>query len=1138
MMKEKMLKRIAAGAVALTMLGVGLPADSGFIGLSDVTMITASAADASTVFGEPTAESGYKLENKLEEYTLTEDITTLSYIHVPAGVTATIDLNGHTIDRGLTEFVGDGHVIQIDAGGTLTIKDTSKEKTGTIKGGYTYNGAGINNQGGSCILENITVTGNTAVTDLNGEQGCGGGICNDDGYLKMTDCTVTGNTADAGGGIYNKPCDADSERGTAKLVNVTVTQNTASRNGGGICNHGELTVSGCTVQNNTAGQSGGGIYIDATGRDTSFWVADTVTGNTAANGEALYVHSSGHTNIEGKLIADGCDILANSCPFTVIGEFNSDSDIAVHIPKDFNGYIAYDYSTYNPTLDPADIFTYAGSYAADFSVDEGNVKAAYTGFTYISRSWDSEQKKVVEETKTIADGSYRFPENANDTYGDYINLGSPNGEWYVVDRDITVDELVRCFGSVNLLLRDGATLTCNKGIVVENNNSLNIYGQTGGSGKLVSKGEKYNAGIGSQDHDASGSPVTGTINIYGGIIESTGGVSAAGIGGGDENAAGNITIYGGTVTATGGANAAGIGDGKEAETENGRITIYGGTVTANTVHDGAGIGGGYGNGNTCGIEININGGNVLAYGTGGGAAIGSGYASNLSGSLNISGGNVYAKTSDYKYTYTGTHGGDMEMVLSAPGFGAGEGGDMTGNIRITGGNVTVDASECRYNPAIGTGTTRKQFIGNVEITGGTVTLKNYSPASGYQLIGGYVEKENNGTLTIGDNMSVKQGTDTVPVSASDRISTLRSSDIHYAVITECTHGEFTYSVTDTQHTAQCKYCNYTETENHTYDGSTCTACGKRNYPDGIGEHLAGHSLSLTGNIGVNFYMELDDAVAADENAYMHFTLPNGKTQDVKIDQATTKTISGKTYYVFQCNVAAKEMTDTITAQMFSGDKSGQVYDYTVKDYADYLFANAYEDDGTTVKNQDYVDAIPLVKAMLNYGSYSQTYFSHNTDALANADITDTAVSAVTAEIVSKPYDSSTAILPSGITLEGANLALESETVLNLYFSNTTGKELTFTTSGNVTLDQKQDSTYTKVTITGIAAQYLDNDVTVNVTVAGDDTAYSVQYSPMNYCYNTLSRDTTATRTEALKDVMRAFYLYNQEAKTYFTAHSN
>ena len=321
---------------------------------------------------------------------------------------------------------------------------------------------------------------------------------------------------------------------------------------------------------------------------------------------------------------------------------------------------------------------------------------------------------------------------------------------------------------------------------------------------------------------------------------------------------------------------------------------------------------------------------------------------------------------------------------------------------------------------------------------------------------------------------------------------------------------------------------------------TVTAEFKRVYSDGIGEHLAGHSLSLNGNIGVNFYMELDADVIADPDAYMLFTLPNGTTQTVKVSDATvdTTTVSGKTYYVFQCSVAAKEMTDTIKAQMFSGEKQGEEYSYTVKQYADYLFANAYEADGTTVKNQAYADAIKLIEAMVNYGAYSQLYFNHNTDSPANADITATNVRGVTAETVNKTYDGSTNTLPDGVTLAGANLELESETVMNLYFTNTTGKALTFTTSGNIALVQEQSGEYTKVTITGIAAQYLDSDVTVNIALEGDDNAYSVKYSPMNYCYNVLARETTATRTEALKDVMRAFYLYNKEAKAYFASHNN
>ena len=50
-------------------------------------------------------------------------------------------MNGCTIDRGLTEFASDGNVIQVDKGGVLTITDSSEAKTGTIKGGYTYDGA-------------------------------------------------------------------------------------------------------------------------------------------------------------------------------------------------------------------------------------------------------------------------------------------------------------------------------------------------------------------------------------------------------------------------------------------------------------------------------------------------------------------------------------------------------------------------------------------------------------------------------------------------------------------------------------------------------------------------------------------------------------------------------------------------------------------------------------------------------------------------------------------------------------------------------------------------------------------------------------------------------------------------------------
>lgn len=100
---------------------------------------------------------------------------------------------------------------------------------------------------------------------------------------------------------------------------------------------------------------------------------------------------------------------------------------------------------------------------------------------------------------------------------------------------------------------------------------------------------------------------------------------------------------------------------------------------------------------------------------------------------------------------------------------------------------------------------------------------------------------------------------------------------------------------------------YSNTKKNTYgdhpdadnDGK-CDDCGA--IIDGIGAKLAGYSLSLTGNIGVNFYMELSDQIIADKDAYMQFTLPNGTVTKVLVSEAQTNTTinAEKTYYRFPC----------------------------------------------------------------------------------------------------------------------------------------------------------------------------------------------------------------------------------------------
>ncbi len=107
-----------------------------------------------------------------------------------------------------------------------------------------------------------------------------------------------------------------------------------------------------------------------------------------------------------------------------------------------------------------------------------------------------------------------------------------NGLWYIVpEGGLTISGRIAVNGTVNLILRDGATLTASAGITVTVGNTLNIYAQSAGTGALSATGANGvnaknggNAGIGSLGSGYQASAANcGTINIYGGTITATGG---------------------------------------------------------------------------------------------------------------------------------------------------------------------------------------------------------------------------------------------------------------------------------------------------------------------------------------------------------------------------------------------------------------------------------------------------------------------------------------------------------------------------------------------------------------------------------------------------------------------------------------
>ena len=105
-------------------------------------------------------------------------------IYIPAGRPVTFNLNGHTINRGLTEVREDGEVIYVASGADLTINN------GTITGGFSNNGAG-----GIHISSDAKVTLNDVHVDGNTVQNDDGGAIAvyDDATLTMNGGSLSNN---------------------------------------------------------------------------------------------------------------------------------------------------------------------------------------------------------------------------------------------------------------------------------------------------------------------------------------------------------------------------------------------------------------------------------------------------------------------------------------------------------------------------------------------------------------------------------------------------------------------------------------------------------------------------------------------------------------------------------------------------------------------------------------------------------------------------------------------------------------------------------------------------------------------------------------------------------------------------------
>ena len=304
----------------------------------------------------------------------------------------------------------------------------------------------------------------------------------------------------------------------------------------------------------------------------------------------------------------------------------------------------------------------------------------------------------------------------------------------------------------------------------------------------------------------------------------------------------------------------------------------------------------------------------------------------------------------------------------------------------------------------------------------------------------------------------------------------------------------------------------------------CSICGKKIEDDYSGE-LKGLSLSLSDDIGLNFVMQLSDSLLIDkDNAYVEFT-PEGskKFTRVYLKDADKVNYNGTDCYSFKCRVNAGEMTKKVNAVLHCNDWTGQTYSHSVYDYASKILAEP--------ESSEYKSSAPLIKAMLNYGGYAQTYFNENTDDLANKGLYNKTNDPVltTNTTVSKDYNYAAFNNNMGVSFIGGSLVLNSGTDLKLYYGiddKNVAHNINVSVNGQ-NVAPEYDGNIMCVRVPDISISSLGDTYNVKISVNGKE--INQKYSAMTYMYKALNAQNSNTK---LNNVVKALYLYNEAAKQY------
>ncbi len=325
-------------------------------------------------------------------------------------------------------------------------------------------------------------------------------------------------------------------------------------------------------------------------------------------------------------------------------------------------------------------------------------------------------------------------------------------------------------------------------------------------------------------------------------------------------------------------------------------------------------------------------------------------------------------------------------------------------------------------------------------------------------------------------------------------------------------------------------CNHSKTTQTTVEATfeaagyiavTCDNCGEeisRTELAQLSGAVKNWNITLCDNIQLNFNLTVSVPDVANAKVQVNVA-------GVQKQYALSELPCEDDVYSLSVELAAAQMTETVSVSFLYGECTSAASDYTVRGYADRILTGAYSQATKA-----------LVREMLSYGGAAQEYFGYHSDNLASNGITDTA----TAEITDSCTDMSVSGKVENVAFYGASMVYRDRIAIRFYFAgDVSGCTFKIVETNQVEGTNQVKETYFEaaeknglsyVEISGILPQDLDQQITLTVT--SGDSNMNVSYSPLNYIVRMNAKDDAS-----LKGLLKALYNYHLAAQAYLTAPS-